>query len=94
MQKVITVRVEPSVEKKLESMARKKLEKKSDVIRQALIEYLNRENEIKEIKRQIAERFAEGKITFENMVELLGYNEAKKAAYLVEVAKSSFEEGL
>ncbi len=94
MQKVITVRVEPSVEKRLETVAKKRLEKKSDVIRKALIEYLNRESELKEIKKQIAQRFAEGKITFENMAEILGYNEAKKIAYLVEMAKDSFEEGL
>ena len=94
MQKVITVRVEPSVEKRLETVAKKRLEKKSDVIRKALIEYLNRESELKEIKKQIAQRFAEGKITFDGMVRLLGYNEAKKIAYLVEMAKASFEEGL
>ena len=41
-----------------------------------------------------AKKFAENKLSFEEVVNLLGYGEAKKIAFYVEFAKKSIIEGL
>lgn len=94
MQEVVTVRMEPKLKGKLEEMSRQRLEKKSDIIREALMEYIKKEMEMNEIRKMVSQKFAEGSVSFEQMVEILGYKEARKIAYFVEIAKKSFEEGL
>lgn len=94
MQETVSVRMESELKRKLEELSRQKMEKKSDVIREALMEFIKKEVEMNEIKKVVSRKFAEGSISFEQMVEILGYREARKVAYFVEIAKKSFEEGL
>ncbi len=91
---VLTVRIDKKLKKELEALEKTKLSTTSDVVREALFEYLRKEKELNEIRKVIAKRFAEGRISFENVVKLLGYEEAKKVAFFVETAKKSLEEGL
>ena len=91
---LLTVRIDPELKGKIEILERVKLETKSNIVREALIRYIQHETEIKEVKENLSKKFASGKISFEQMVQILGYEEARKVAYLVEVAKESFEEGL
>ncbi|MBD3155155.1 MAG: hypothetical protein GF368_00685 [Candidatus Aenigmarchaeota archaeon] len=91
---LLTVRIDPELKDKIETLERTKLETKSNIIREALIRYIQHETEIKEIKESLSKKFASGKISFEQMVQILGYEEARKVAFFVEVAKKSFEEGL
>ena len=91
---MLTVRIEAELEKKLEELAREKIERKSDIIREALEEFIKKETEMKEIKRIMAKKFAEGKISFEELIKILGYQEARKTAFYIDIAKKSFEEGL
>ncbi|KXB08260.1 hypothetical protein AKJ58_00495 [candidate division MSBL1 archaeon SCGC-AAA385D11] len=90
----ITVRIEPKWKKKIEKLAAEKRETKSDVIREALVEYTQREEERKEIERVVAKKFASEKISFEELTRIVGYDKARKIAFYVQVAKRSFEEGL
>lgn len=92
--KLLTVRIEPELEKKINSLEREKLETRSNIVREALIAYIQKETESKEIKKIIAEKFARGSISFEEVVRLVGYEDARKIAFFVETTKKSFEEGL
>ncbi len=93
-EELLTVRIEPKLKEKIKMLERAKIETRSNIIREALINYIQKETETKEIKKMIAERFAADKISFEETVRFLGYEEAKKIAFFVEVAKRSFEKGL
>ncbi len=90
----ITVRVEQILDENLSKIAKEKAKPKSDIIRKAIEEFIDKEKSIEEIKKFIAQKFAEDKISFEDMVGLLGYKEAKKIAFYYEMAKDSFELGL
>ena len=47
-----------------------------------------------EIKKMVARRFALDKISFEELIKIVGYKEARKIAFYVQTAKKSFVEGL
>ncbi len=91
---LLTVRVEPKIKEKLKALEKSKIETRSNIIREALIKYIEKETEMEEIKKSIAERFAAGLISFEEIVRILGYEEARKVAFFTEMVKESFEEGL
>lgn len=93
-EKLLTLRIEPEWEKKIEALEREKLETRSNIMREALITYIQKETEMKEIKKVVAEKFAKGLISFEEVVRIAGYEEARKIAFFVETAKKSLEEGL
>ncbi len=90
----LTVRIEPELQEKIETLEREKIETRSNIIRDALIAYIQKETEMKEIKKIVAEKFALGLISFEEVVRILGYEGARKIAFFVETAKKSLEEGL
>lgn len=92
--KLLTVRIEPEWEEKIKALEREKMETRSNIIREALIAYIQKETEMKEIKKVIAEKFAKDLLSFEEVVRVVGYGEARKIAFFVETAKKSFEEGL
>ncbi len=91
---VLTVRVEPALEQQLHELAKEKATPRSELIRKALQEYMKKETELEDVKRFIAKKFAEGRLSFEDMVNYLGYKEAQKIAFYLETAKRSFELGL
>lgn len=91
---LITVRIEPKWKEKIKTLEREKIETKSNIIREALIKYLQKETELREIKKVIAKKFASNLISFEELIRIIGYEEARKVAFFVETAKKSFEEGL
>ena len=91
---VITFRVEPELDKRIEDLSRERSEPKSEIIREAILEFTQKEAELKEVKSFIAKRFAAGKISFEEMVRIIGYREARKVAAYVELAKQSIQSGL
>ena len=93
-EELLTVRIEPKLKEKIKMLERSKIETRSNIIREALINYVEKETETKEIKKIIAEKFAAGNISFEETVRILGYEDAKKIAFFVETAKKSFEKGL
>jgi predicted transcriptional regulator len=91
---VITVRLEDEIRKKIAKLMRERAETKSDLIRKALLEFVAKETEMDEIKQVVARKFAEGKISFDELVRVLGYDEAKKVAFFVDIAEKSFQEGI
>ena len=93
-EELLTVRIGPDLREKIRNLEREKLETTSSIVREALLEYVQKETGLEEIKKIIAEKFAAGKISFEETVRLLGYEEARKIAFFIEVAKKSLKEGL
>ncbi len=46
------------------------------------------------IKKIAVRKFSQGLLSFDEIVKIVGYEEARKIAFFVKVAKKSFEEGL
>lgn len=90
----LTVRIDHDWKKKLEDLASKENETKSDLVRKVLIDYIQREEEKEEITRVMAKEYARGKISFEELTRILGYEDARKIAFFVHTAEGSFEKGL
>jgi len=93
-EELLTVRIGPELKERIELLERKKMETKSNIVREALIRYIQDETGMDDIRENISKKFASGSISFEQMVKILGYEEARKVAFFVEAAKKSFEEGL
>lgn len=93
-EELITVRIEPKWKERIKALEREKLETRSNIVREALIKYLQKETELKEIKKVIARKFASNLISFEELIRIVGYEEARKIAFFIETTKKSFEEGL
>ena len=93
-EKLITIRIEPELEERITFLEKEKLETRSNIVREALLSYIQKEAETREIKKIVAKKFAQGLISFEELVRLVGYEDARKIAFFVETAKKSFEEGL
>jgi metal-responsive CopG/Arc/MetJ family transcriptional regulator len=91
---IVTVRFEGDARKRITAFAQQKMETKSDIIRKATLEYIQREDERNEIKEMVAKKFAEQKISFDEMVRILGYDEAKKVAFFIDIAEKSLREGI
>ncbi len=90
---VVAVRFGEEDRKQIALYAKQKMETQSSVIRKATLQFIQREKESEEIKGIVARKFAERKISFDEMVRILGYEEAKKVAFFIEIMEKSFEEG-
>ncbi len=91
---VVTVRLDEKTRKQISQFSRNKLESQSEIIRKAILNYVQKENELNELKQIVAKKFAEGKISFDELVRILGFEESKKVAYFVDIAEKSFQEGV
>lgn len=91
---VVTVRLDEKTRKQIFQFSRNKLESQSEIIRKAILNYVQKENELNELKQIVAKKFAEGKISFDELVRILGFEESKKVAYFVDIAEKSFQEGV
>lgn len=91
---VITLRLEEKDKQKVWNLAKKKRESKSNLMRKALLSYVEKETELDEIKGIVAAKFVQGKISFDELVRILGFDEAKKVAFFADIAEKSFQEGI
>jgi hypothetical protein len=57
-------------------------------------DYVNRKLELIEIQKLASKRYAEGKLSLDELVEILGFSEAKKVAHYKDLAESSFAQGM
>ena len=77
-----------------EELARQKMRSRSEIVRVAVRDYVNRKLELIEIQKLAAKRYAEGKLSMDELVDILGFNEAKKVAHYKDLAESSFAQGM
>ena len=71
-EKLITIRIEPELEERITFLEKEKLETRSNIVREALLSYIQKEAETREIKKIVAKKFAQGLISFEELVRLVG----------------------
>jgi len=90
-EELLTVRIEPKLKENLRRLERERIETRSNIVREALYKYLQKQREMTAVKKFVAKKFTEGEISFERVVELLGYDEAKKIAFFVEKVKKAFK---
>jgi predicted transcriptional regulator len=94
MSEILTIREDEETIKKLDELARQKMRSRSEIVREAVRDYVTRTLELVEIQKLAAKRYTEGKLSFDELVDILGYEEAKKIAYYKDIAETSFEQGL
>jgi predicted transcriptional regulator len=91
---VLTFREDKETIKKLDELAKLKMKPRSEIVRRAVRDYVTRKLELVEIQKLAARRYTESKLSFDELVDILGYEEAKKIAYYKDIAETSFAQGL
>lgn len=92
--KTLTTRIEEELDKELEKLAKESMERKSALVRKALIDFVEEREEEEKVKDLLSEKYVKDEISFEELVRVLGYEEAKKLAFFKDIAKRSLAEGL
>lgn len=92
--RTLTTRIDKELDKKLEKLAKERIERKSALVRKALTDYVEKEEEEDKLKDILSEKYVKNEISFEELVKVLGYEEAKKIAFFRDVAKESLVKGL
>ena len=57
---IVTVRLDEKTRKQIAEFSRKKFESQSDTIRKAILEYVQKENELNEVKQVMAKKLMDG----------------------------------
>lgn len=91
---MLTFREDDETIKKIDELARQKMRSRSEIVRLAVRDYVNRKLELIEIQKLAAKRYTEGKLSLDELVDILGFNEAKKVAHYKDLAESSFAQGM
>jgi predicted transcriptional regulator len=94
MSEMLTFREDDEIIKKIDELARQKMRSRSEIVRMAVRDYVNRKLELMEIQKLAAKRYAEGKLSLDELVEILGFQEAKKVAHYKDIAEVSFAQGM
>jgi len=94
MSEMLTFREDDETVKKIDELARQKMRSRSEIVRIAVRDYVNRKLELIEIQKLAAKRYAEGKLSLDELVEILGFQEAKKVAHYKDLAEASFAQGM
>ncbi len=94
MTEILTFREDEDMIEKLDELARQKMRSRSEIVRGAVRDYVTRKLELIEIHKFAARRYTEGKLSFDELVDILGYEDAKKVAYYKDIAEASFAQGL
>jgi len=74
----IAIEISEQLLKKLDQLSNEKPYIRSILIKKAIKEFIHRELDLQEVKKLIVEQFAEGRVSFDDVAELLGYREAKR----------------
>jgi predicted transcriptional regulator len=94
MGEIITFREDEEMIKKIDELARQKMRSRSEIVRKAVRDYVTRKLELIEIQKLAAKRYTEGKLSLDELVDLIGFDEARKVAHYKDIVEVSFAEGL
>lgn len=81
----VPLRFDDELLKKVDELARKKYETRSDFVREAVIEKIKSEGEKSKVRDLVLSKFAKGDISFENLKQFLGTEEADKYRIILRV---------
>ena len=92
MEKIVEIGLMESLLRDLDNIAMRYGVTKERGIKETIIKALRSEKARDKIMKIVSEEYMEGKIEFEDMVELIGIENAKRIRAVVEGAKRSIEE--
>ncbi len=84
------MRIDSTLLEKLDEIAEHDYKRRSDVIRDALSEYVKHQVEMDNIRKMLVTQFLEGKITFDEIAHILGLETARD----LEMARSKLKESI
>jgi predicted transcriptional regulator len=85
----ISMRVDSRLLKELDQIAKAEFKRRSDVVRDALVTYVKREIEIRQIKEMVTKQFLEGELGFD--ARIVGFEVAQQIKIGKETLKESIE---
>jgi len=74
----ISMRVDSSLLKELDHIAKAEFKRRSDVVRDALVTYVKHELEIRQIKEMATEQFLKGDLGFDDFARIVGFDIAQQ----------------
>ncbi|MFW6048498.1 MAG: ribbon-helix-helix domain-containing protein [Candidatus Natronoplasma sp.] len=86
----ISIRMDSRLLEEIDRIAHEKYKNRSDIIRDALVEYVEGELEEEEIKELVTRKFLEGKLEYRDFAKVVGIEKAKE----IETAKEVLEESI
>lgn len=86
----VSIRLDPQLLEEIDRIAHEKYKRRSDIIRDALSEYVEEELEEEEIKEMVTKKFLEGELEYSDFVKVVGIEKAEE----IEVAKQTLEESI
>ena len=88
--KQISIRMDSRLLEEIDRIANEKYKNRSDIIRDALVEYVEGELEEEEIKEKVTKKFLEGELEYRDFAKVVGIEKAKE----IETAKEVLEESI
>ena len=86
----VSIRVDPRLIKELDKIAHNKFKRRSDIIRDALVEYVEHNHLLTDTKELVTKQYLEGKISFKDYSHIVGVDLAEE----MKVAKETLEESI
>jgi len=86
----VSIRVDSRLLHELDQIAHTKYKRRSDIIRDALVDYVEHDLEAREVKEIITNQFLEGKIDFDDFSRVVGIDTAEQ----IKIAKETLEESI
>ncbi len=86
----VSIRLDPRLLEEIDRIANEKYKRRSDIIRDALAEYVEEELEEEQIKEMVTKKFLEGELDYKDFVKVVGVEEAEE----IDMAKETLEESI
>ena len=87
----VSMRVDSRLLKELDQIAKAEFKRRSDIVRDALVAYVKRETEIRQIKEMATKQFLERKLGFDDFARIVGFDIAQQIKVGKETLKESIE---
>lgn len=76
--KQVSMRLDSDLLMHLDDIAKEEFKRRSDVIRDALVDFVKEQLEIQEIKEMATKKFLDGELSFEEFARIVGFNTASR----------------
>ncbi len=86
----VSIRVDPRLIKELDRIAHNKFKRRSDIIRDALVKYVEHNHLLVETKEIVTKQYLEGNISFQDYSNIVGVDLAEE----MKTAKETLEESI
>lgn len=86
----VSIRMDSRLLKEIDRIAHEKFKRRSDIIRDALTEYVEEELEEEKVKELVTRKFLEGEIDYRDFAKVVGVEKARE----IEIAKETLEESI